>query len=461
LLARRGATGKLLAQAHHMLNHGIRLDVGTYETGTMNRRNTLRLLLAVWVAGVSAGKVSANGFALPDQDAFATARGEAFVATADNPSAIYYNPAGITQLKGDNFRGGIYGIYLEPSFTPPSTEPNHGNTYYSSDNFAAIPQFFYTHTLKKVPLSFGLGAYAPFGGNMSWPQNTGFRSVATSGALKYLTVNPVVALRVLPSLSVGAGVMVNYGKLETSQGLLKSATPQTNFFNFDGDGWSVGYNVGIRWQPYEKISFGANFRSSARMNFDGHTDFQLQQHPYPTPTARNANTSFTFPLTTVFGVSYRPTPKWNLEFDANYTGWDSFDKVTIEQSPPPVRRPFHQNIPVNLDWQASWMYEFGVTRYFDNGWHVSGGYVFNENSVPNDYYTPLAADMDRNFFSIGAGHKGKTFDFDLAYQLGYGPEHTVTGSTPSSTPGQFAGQSADGTYGFTSSALMLTVEMHF
>ena len=46
----------------------------------------------------------ANGFRLPDQDAFATARGEAFAATADNASAIYYNPAGISQLEGFNFR---------------------------------------------------------------------------------------------------------------------------------------------------------------------------------------------------------------------------------------------------------------------------------------------------------------------------------------------------------------------
>jgi long-chain fatty acid transport protein len=66
----------------------------------MNRRNTLRLL-AIMIAGVLALKASANGFRLADQDAFATARGEAFVATADNPSAIYYNPAGITQLEGN------------------------------------------------------------------------------------------------------------------------------------------------------------------------------------------------------------------------------------------------------------------------------------------------------------------------------------------------------------------------
>ena len=31
----------------------------------------------------------ANGFRLVSQDAFAAARGEAFVATADNPSAVH------------------------------------------------------------------------------------------------------------------------------------------------------------------------------------------------------------------------------------------------------------------------------------------------------------------------------------------------------------------------------------
>jgi long-chain fatty acid transport protein len=426
----------------------------------MNRHNSWRLL-AILISGVSAWKVSANGFGLPDQDAFATARGEAFVATADNPSAIYYNPAGIAQLSGNNFRGGLDSVYYEPAFQPPAGQPNSGQTYNSSENFAFLPQLFYTYTAKNAPLSFGLGVYAPYGGKMGWPEDTGFNTVAISGSLTYITINPVVAVKPLPGLSVGGGVMVNYAKISMNQGLLTFPTPLANFFNFTGDGWSVGYNAGILWQPHPKISFGATFRSSASLNFQGNTDFQLQQHPYNTPAQRSASANFTFPLTGVFGVSYRPTPRWNLEFDANYTGWNSFNTVNIEQSAPAVAPPFYQNVPVNLGWQASWMYEFGVTRYFDSGWHMSAGYVFNENSVPNTYYTPLAADMDRHFFSIGTGFKGKTFDFDAAYQFGYGPTHTVTGSNPSTTPGQFAGESADGKYGFTSSALILSVGMRF
>jgi long-chain fatty acid transport protein len=427
----------------------------------MNRRNILRLLVII-ISAASALEVSANGFRLASQDAFATARGEAFVATADNPSAIYYNPAGITQLEGNNLRGGVYGIYLDPSYSPPSSAANSGHTYHSSDDLAAVPQFFYTYTPENFPLSFGLGVYAPYGGNMSWPQDTGFRSVAVSGSLEYITINPAVAVKLLPSLSVGGGAMVNYGKINMYQGVNNYAMPLANFFNFTGDGWSVGYNAGLLWQPHPKISFGATFRSSASLNFQGNTDFQLQPRPYNTPAQRNASASFTFPLTTVLGVSYRPTPKWNLEFDADYTGWNSFDTVNIQQSPPPVSSPFHQVYPVNLDWQASWMYEFGVTRYFDSGWHASAGFVYNENSVPDTYYEPLAADMDRYFFSVGTGYKGKRFDFDIAYQFGYGPTHTVTGSTPPIIFTQtIATHPADGTYHFISSAVLVTVGLHF
>ncbi len=427
----------------------------------MTRRNASRLLpLIFW--GVSVWNVSANGFGLASQDGFATARGEAFVATADNPSAIYYNPAGITQIAGTSLRSGLYSIYLDPTFQPPNTAPNAGQTYSIGKHWNFIPQVFVTHSFDNSPISVGLGVYAPYGGNMDWPQDTGFRSVAVSGSLKYITINPVVAVKLLPSLSIGGGVMVNYGNMRLNQGLLPLAPRGVNYFNFSGDGWSVGYNLGLLWQPHPKISFGATFRSSAKLNFQGNTDFELNPGPYNSPAQRDASAEFTFPLTAVIGVSYRPTPKWNLEFDANYTDWSSFDTVTIEQSPPTVSNPLINNVPVNLDWQASWIYELGVTRYFDSGWHVSAGYAFNQNSVPNQYYTPLAADMDRHFFSVGTGFKGKTFDFDVAYQFGYGPAHTVTGSTSSTAAiTASSGETADGTYNYISHAVLVTVGMHF
>jgi long-chain fatty acid transport protein len=426
----------------------------------MSRRNTLRLL-ALMISGVLALKASANGFRLADQDAFATARGEAFVATADNPSAIYYNPAGITQLEGNELRGGLFGIYLDSTFSPPSSNPNHGHTYDNQDNLAAVPQIFYTYTPTNIPIpmSFGLGVYAPYGGKSSWPQDTGFRSVAVGGSLTYVTINPVVAVKLPFDFSIGGGVMVNYANMDLDQGLRPTQTPLTNFFRFSGDGWSVGYNLGVLWQPIKQVSVGASFRSSATVTLDGSTEFE--QQPFIPETHRPAQTDFQFPWTVVCGLSYRPTPKWNIEFDADYTDWSSFGSNTIHQAGQTPPFPVQRDVSLILNWQPSWMYEFGVTRYFDNGWHASAGFVYNENSVPNAYYTPLAADMDRYFFSAGAGYKGKHFNFDIAYQFGYGPTHTVTGSKPSSTPALASGQTANGNYDFISHAVSVSVGWRF
>jgi long-chain fatty acid transport protein len=423
----------------------------------MDRRNILKLLATITFLG-AALKVSANGFLLADQDAFATARGEAFVATADNPSAIYYNPAGITQLEGNNLRSGIYGIYLDPSYNPPGGAPNSGQTYHSSDHFAAAPQIFYTYSPQDSPLSYGLGVYAPYGGSIDWPQDTGFRAVALDGSLTYIRFNPVMALKLASNLSIGGGLMVDYVNMNLEQGLRPFPQPP-NFYLFKGDGWDKGYNLGVLWQPIKQLSVGVTFRSSTTVNLNGHTEFEQVSAGIPY-TSLPAHTDFTFPLTAVFGISYRPTPKWNLEFDADYTDWSSFGTITIyQQGKTPLG--VAQNPLVTLDWQASWLYEFGVTRFFDHGWHVSAGYVYDENSVPNAYYTPLAADLDRHFFSVGTGFKGKHFDFDVAYQLGYGPAHSVTGSEPSSLSGEIAGQTANGTYHFISDALLVTVGMHF
>ena len=417
--------------------------------------------LAAMMFAAAAGKSGANGFRLMDQDAFATARGEAFTATADNASAIYYNPAGITQLDGNNLRTGIDGIYVNAKYQPPSTAANAGSTYNDIDHFAAIPQLFLTHTFDSVPLSAGVGVYAPFGGKVNWPEDTGFRTVATRGALAYTTINPVIAYKVLPSLSVAVGANFNYGKIDLEQGLSMFEQPLENYFLFKGNGWSYGFNAGIRWQPLDQLSFGGKFQSRSHIDFDGYTEFE--QEPFVQPQQVQAKANVTFPLTAVGGVSYRPTTNWNIEFDADYTDWSSFGTVTIAQAPIPfpTSQVINQNIPVTLTWRPSWAFELGATRYFGKNWQVSAGYLFNQNSVPDTYYSPLAADMDRYFLSLGGGYHNQHLSLDLTYQFGYGPTHTVVGSNPSSTPAFTTGQTADGSYGFISHAVIASVGLHF
>lgn len=399
-----------------------------------------------------------NGFRLVSQDAFAAARGEAFVATADNASAVHYNPAGLTQLEGQNLRGGVYGLHFEPTFQAPAGSVNAGKTYHIENQDAVAPQAFYAYGFEKIPVSLGLGIYAPNGASVTWPQDTGFRSVAIEGELTYLRVNPVVAIEILPGLSVAGGVMVDYGDIALEQGLLRTETPFANSFRFEGDDIAVGYNLGLLWKINEQWSFGATYRSSVTLGFEGET--QIEQQPLILPTVVDADTEFEFPYTAVFGLSYRPTPKWNFEFNADFSNWSSLDTVTIRQKDAPPF-PVQQDIPVNLSFEDSWMYKAGVTRYLDDGWYASVGYLFNQNSVSSEFYSPTVADLDRHFLTLGIGREWACYRVDLAYQVGYGPKREVSGSTPGSTPARFVGQTADGTYGFRSQGLLLSIGMKF
>ena len=396
----------------------------------------------------------AGGLRLFSQDALAAARGEAFVATADNPSAIYYNPAGLTQLsRGSEYRTGFYGLYFDPTFRPPSDAINAGQKYNIDFKYAVAPQFFYSYGLKDHPLTFGLGIYSPHGAAVEWPDDTGFRAVATEGRLTYLRANPVVAWKVTPSLSIGGGVMIDYADINQEQGLLPTDEPFSNGFAFNGDDFSVGFNFGVLWEVNEKLSLGGTVRSGTTMDFDGRTE--IEQIPFFGRTKIPATAEYDFPLTAVFGLSFRPTPEWDIGFDIDYTNWESFDSVTIKQKDVPPF-PVQQDIPVQLQWKDSWAYKFGVTRKFEDGWRASLGYVFSENSVPDDFYSPLVADSDRHFLSFGVGRDWGSCSLDVTYQFGFASDHKVTDSSPSSTPGLLVGQDADGKYDFTSHAIVVS-----
>ena len=234
-------------------------------------KNFLKKILATVVLSAVAFETSANGLRVASEDAFAAARGNAFTATADNAAAIYYNPAGLTQISGTELRGGLYGLNLDPTFTAPASSANAGQTYGIDKHYAFIPQSFLAHTFSNAPVSIGLGIYAPFGGGIGWPDESGFRAVATRGSTTYLRFNPAVAVKLCEQLSFGAGVSADYARINLEQGLRPLAAPLANDFRFTGAGWAAGYSVGVLWKPWSFLTFGATVRGDTHFNLTGET----------------------------------------------------------------------------------------------------------------------------------------------------------------------------------------------
>ena len=376
----------------------------------------------------------AVGFRLPNQDPEAIARGNAFVATADNPSAIYYNPAGITQLEGDNIRAGIYVISADTKFTSPG-----GATAQTDTSLQTVPQIYYVHSFSNAPISLGLGVYAPYGLSLDWGNNSPFSTVAESGSLLYASINPVIAWRVNHALSIAIGPTINYSQAEFKRAIGVIPGDQ---FKFEGDDTDFGLNAGILWQPHPMWSFGASYRLATTLNYQG-TASTSPSPPYPASTGSSA--AINFPQFVMGGISFRPTTNWNLEFDLDWTEWSDVKTITVKNT------AFgDQTLP--LYYRSSFIYDFGVTRQLGKGYFASVGYIYSENSSPDANFYPLIPDANLHLGSLGFGRHGKHWDWAIAYHFAYNGGHTVQNDSYTQ---------ADGTYKTFNNAFNIAATFKF
>jgi long-chain fatty acid transport protein len=401
-------------------------------------RATALPILLLCACMASTQTAMAVGFRTPNQDAEAIARGNAFAATADNPSAMYYNPAGISQLEGQHFQLGslfylgVYGDYESPS----------GQSAHTEATVIPVPTLQYTLSPEDFPLSFGISMYEPFGLNMQWPNEAPFRQEGLKATMTYITINPVVAWKVLPTLSVAIGPTFNYSQLDVVQGVLPvSYLVPNDQAEFEGHNWGYGFNAGVLWQALPQWSFGASYRSGTCLGYEG--DFNVSPAPPLPITHLNTLTVVDFPQVAIGGISYRPTTSWNFEFDLDWTDWSSVSSLTIQGV---KSRPLY--------WKSTFMYEVGVTRYVGKGYYLSAGYFFSPCSTPDQYYTPLLPDTDLHVGSIGGGYKGPAWSWAVAFQL-------IAGGWNNATVDPTVSPTVNGRYRLMTPTLSFSVGYHF
>ena len=381
--------------------------------------------------------LAASGTRVGFKDAFATARGNAFVATADNPSAVYYNPAGLTQLKGQDFSATAYLVEFQADYSSSLT----GRTSSLKKETQLLPQFYYAWASADSRWALGLGYYAPFGLSTDWNNSPDLFEFATKNKETYTTFNPVFAWRVSDSFSIGGGVTFDHLKVDLNRGIIFSGVAPTGTFRFNASGDDVGYNLGLRWQPADEHAFGLSYQAQTTFNVNGTSDL------VPLIAGEPAQASFAFPDVIIAGYSYRPTPEWNIEANIDWTNWDRFKAVTITKASGPVTLPFN--------WRSSYFYEIGATRYFNNGWSASAGLTYAENSVPDATFNPALPDANRLFWNAGVGYAQGPLRFMLTLQRASGSRTVNSGQRT------LAGSTPDGSYSTSINALSFSLDYRF
>ncbi len=417
-----------------------------------------RVLAVLVVLLFSATSAMAAGFRLPEQGAKAMGMGMAFVAQADDPSAIYYNPAGIIQLEGQNVM--IGGTYIREngadfSGTTPLTF-NTGTGVFDSQSETQVDQDFFIPnaywTRKASPyFAYGVGMFVPFGlGQKYQNRDTSiFRNQVTNVQIQTFVINPTVAWKVYDLLSIGFGIDYMYGTAKLSQAGVVNIGAPLNIFQLDldghGDAW--GYNFGVLLTPSESWKVGFAYRSQFQLkikNANVNVWDINSTVPWVPPglTAADvfggttyhtgASSQINMPATAAFGVAYI-RDRLTVEADLDMTFWSSFKSLTIDISEntgllPDAVRPENWEDVVGVNVGA----EYRVTDPLA----LRLGIRYDPTPVPADTMSPLLPDADRYMYSAGAGYKIRNWTIDLSYMYVDKKDRTVNNQTPNGVPTQ-------------------------
>ena len=440
-------------------------------------RRALLLCLLCSVAGFVLAAASANAQTprLQGQSAAAAAMGNAFVAQADDPSALHYNPAGMTQLHGFQTLFGTTLIGGTTQFTSPTGAQVTGDRN-GSVAWPPPGHVYLVANLKDLGLSAlgnftaGIGMNNPFGSLTRYPNDGPFRTAITFTTLPLLDIKPTIAYKLNDQLSFGLGADIYTFSGLFGEGHLEQKSiwpgglgiPAGSLMEINGSDTTAGFNVSLLYTPFRNsdgkplVNIGMVYRSQATFHLTGN---------FLANGASVAGATATFVLPQVFsgGIGIWPVRtserEWKLEFDVDYTGWKSNRNLDVHLTNGALL-PFPQN------WQSTYTVMIGTEYRWLRlasmpDWDIAlrAGYMNQQAQIPDRTFNPGVPSANTHIPSVGIGlacHengsflglvrcgelgigplKPKLFAIDLAYQAGLYEVRTVAGNQNATVNGRY------------------------
>ena len=421
------------------------------------------------------GPVMAQVPRIQGQGTAASGMGNAFSAQADDPSAVHYNPAGMTQLRGVEFMTGALLSGGTTTFTSPTGVTATGDR----DGSLAWPpptHLYLTANLKDLgirafgDLTAGIGVTVPFGSVTRWPNDGPFRTATTFNTLPLLDIKPTLAYRLTNDLSIGLGA-----DIYTFSGLFgeghverKSVWPggggipagaQVELFGADT---AAGLNASLLYTALRNpdgkplANIGIVYRSQATLHLNG---------ALLANGAKVSDATATFVLPQVFTGAIAIWPirnherEWKLEVDVDYVGWKSVRNLDVHLAN-------GGTIPQSLNWRSTYAVMLGTEHRWLvleslPSWEVAlrAGYTTQPTQMPDFGFDPGVPSADVHIVGTGLGLvckeqgkflglftcgevgvgvlKPKLIGLDLSYQAALYEDRTVVGNRNPTVNGSY------------------------
>ncbi|UCH94376.1 MAG: outer membrane protein transport protein [Candidatus Aminicenantes bacterium] len=370
--------------------------------------------------GLCSGLYS-NGFNLNSNGSKAVAMGGAFIGLADDSSAVFWNPAGLTQMKQTTLAFFLTDIIPDVGyqFSIPGLfdiDTTAVANHYVSGSFG-----FFKPLSEKVV--FGIYAYIPTGLGVTWE---GSELLPLTEGVRYkwrtyvgiITISPTLAFKLSEKFSLGAAININNGFSELSR-------PLVGQYDEKLDAFALGATVGMLFKPCKKFSFGLTFRTPLKIKLKGEVTMEaapLIGLPRTDDAEREAN----FPMWLGAGIAFKPSEKLTLTADVQYTNWKQMDTIPIVYSNP-LWQGFEEqyNQDLVLDWKDAIQLRFGMEYKATEKLALRAGYYYDPSPGPKHTQTILLPEHTFNFITFGIGFYKENMTIDLGVEYAFGKDVEV------------------------------------
>ncbi|MCD6374845.1 MAG: transporter [Caldisericaceae bacterium] len=378
-----------------------------------------------------------SGFSIYEQGAKSMAMAGAFVAQANDVTAIFYNPAGITSLHGWNVALGGTIIQPQAQFIGPTVkDPNLLN---KAKKETFVPPHFYASYQLNEKVSFGLSVFAPFGLASDWGKDWPGKYLATRSSVQAIFINPVIAYRIMENLSLAVGFEYAIADVDLQKMVNYPVRNIDLYSTLKASTTGMGFNLGLQFKPVEGLSIGAAFRSNVLLKFkegDAKFDYPSIDPNDPQQQLILAELKALFPNTkgdadlklptfTAVGVSYDFTDKLTAEFDYFVIGWSSYDVLKVKFKDPVGGK---KETVSERKYENSASYRLGLEYRLNEQLALRAGYMRDNHAVPDERVEPSLPEGDRNIYNIGFGYKIGHINVDFAYMLLLQDDREITES---------------------------------
>lgn len=353
----------------------------------------------------------------------AIAMGAAFAGVADDPSAIYYNPAGLA-FQESRLNLSIDGFYIMPTHEYIYPTGSRAQSKYSS----SIPQLFLTYQTSDR-LTIGFGAYVPYaGGGVEWMEGD-LPVPSLRSYLGVISLTPTVSYQINEKFSVGLNLNFYHSVFEVD-----TIADPIGPMKTEESGSSLSAGVGFLYKPSERASLGISIRGPAKMKLAGKTSISVDAPGLGQLSLKlDSETRFNLPWDIEFGFAYRLSDKFLVTTSAQYTMWSTLKSIdkTIKDVPSPVdfsTYDIEESEPMNF--KDILIVRAGMEYNFSEGLFLRAGIGLDRAATPAEYLNVANIDVDKFTLVGGIGYRTGRMQIDFAYILAQGKEREKKDYTP-------------------------------